>query len=82
MIMDRTSEPASQLQLNVVCIRVALIMVSVHSRKIPTKTLTEGKRNLSPFKRPQLKSLTPFNPSTWEAEAGRSLSSRPAWSTE
>ena len=24
----------------------------------------------------------PFNPSTWEAEAGNSLSSRPAWSTE
>jgi hypothetical protein len=24
----------------------------------------------------------PFNPSTWEAEAGRFLSSRPAWSTE
>jgi hypothetical protein len=23
-----------------------------------------------------------FNPSTWEAEAGGSLSSRPAWSTE
>ena len=23
-----------------------------------------------------------FNPSTWEAEAGRSLSSRPTWSTE
>jgi hypothetical protein len=23
-----------------------------------------------------------FNPSTWEAEAGESLSSRPAWSTE
>jgi hypothetical protein len=23
-----------------------------------------------------------FNPSTWEAEAGRSLSSRPAWSTK
>ena len=23
-----------------------------------------------------------FNPSTWEAEAGRSLSLRPAWSTE
>jgi hypothetical protein len=23
-----------------------------------------------------------FNPSTWEVEAGRSLSSRPAWSTE
>jgi hypothetical protein len=23
-----------------------------------------------------------FNPSTWEAEAGRCLSSRPAWSTE
>jgi hypothetical protein len=24
----------------------------------------------------------PFNPSTWEAEAGGFLSSRPAWSTE
>jgi hypothetical protein len=23
-----------------------------------------------------------FNPSTWEAEAGRSLSLRPAWSTK
>jgi hypothetical protein len=23
-----------------------------------------------------------FNPSTWEAEAGGSLSTRPAWSTE
>jgi major histocompatibility complex class I len=23
-----------------------------------------------------------FNPSTWEAEAGGSLSSRPAWSTK
>jgi hypothetical protein len=23
-----------------------------------------------------------FNPSTWEAEAGRFLSSRPGWSTE
>jgi hypothetical protein len=23
-----------------------------------------------------------FNPSTWEAEAGRFLNSRPAWSTE
>jgi hypothetical protein len=23
-----------------------------------------------------------FNPSTWEAEAGRFLSSRPAWSTK
>jgi major histocompatibility complex class I len=23
-----------------------------------------------------------FNPSTWEAEAGESLSSRPAWSTK
>jgi hypothetical protein len=23
-----------------------------------------------------------FNPSTWEAEAGRFLSSKPAWSTE
>ena len=33
----RTSEPVSQPQLNVVLIRVALVMVSVHS----SKTLTE-----------------------------------------
>jgi hypothetical protein len=26
--------------------------------------------------------LHAFNPSTWEAEAGRFLKSRPAWSTE
>jgi hypothetical protein len=31
MIMDSTSEPVSQPQLNVVLIRVALVMVSLHS---------------------------------------------------
>jgi hypothetical protein len=36
MIMDWTSEPVSQPQLNVVSIRLALVMVSVHS----SKTLT------------------------------------------
>jgi hypothetical protein len=29
-----------------------------------------------------VKILFAFNPSTWEAEAGRFLSSSPAWSTE
>jgi hypothetical protein len=38
MIMDRTSEPVSQPQLNVVLIRVALVMVSVHSSTTLTKT--------------------------------------------
>jgi hypothetical protein len=38
MIMDGTSEPESQLQLNVVFIRVTLVMVSVHSSKTLTKT--------------------------------------------
>ena len=30
MIMDQTSEPVRQLQLNFVLIRVALVMVSLH----------------------------------------------------
>jgi hypothetical protein len=30
----------------------------------------------------QFKKGHTFNPSTWEAEAGEFLSSRPAWSTE
>jgi hypothetical protein len=34
MIMDRTSESVSQPQLNVTLIRVALVMVPVHSSKI------------------------------------------------
>jgi hypothetical protein len=37
--MDGTSEPVSQPQLNVVFIRLALVMVSVHSSKTLTKTL-------------------------------------------
>jgi hypothetical protein len=40
MIMDSTSEPVSQSQLNVVLIKVALVMISVHSRK--TLTMTHG----------------------------------------
>jgi hypothetical protein len=38
MILDGTSEPVSQPQLNVVFIRFALVMVSVHSNKTLTKT--------------------------------------------
>ena len=34
MIMDWTSEPVSQPQLNVVLIRVVLVMVSLHSRHV------------------------------------------------
>ena len=33
MTMDETSEPVSQPQLNVVLIRIALVMVSVHRSK-------------------------------------------------
>jgi hypothetical protein len=39
MIMDWTSEPVSQPQLNLVLIRVSLIMVSIHSSKTITKTV-------------------------------------------
>jgi hypothetical protein len=41
MIIDWTYEPVSQLQLNVIFTRVALVMVSVHSSKALTKTLTQ-----------------------------------------
>jgi hypothetical protein len=36
---DRTSEPVSQLQLNVILIGFALVMVSLHSSKTLTKTV-------------------------------------------
>jgi hypothetical protein len=36
--MDLTPEPVSQPQLNIVFIRLALVMVSVHSNKTLTKT--------------------------------------------
>jgi hypothetical protein len=38
IIKDLTSEPVSQPQLNVVFIRLALVMVSVHRSKTLTKT--------------------------------------------
>ena len=40
MIMDQTSEPINQPQLNVDFISVALVMVSVHSSKTLTKTMS------------------------------------------
>jgi hypothetical protein len=39
MIIDQASEPVSQPQLDVVLIRVALVMVSVHSSKNLTKAV-------------------------------------------
>jgi hypothetical protein len=47
MIMDGTSEPVSQSQLNVVLIRVALATVSVHSNKTQTKTITFSKLEMA-----------------------------------
>ena len=43
MIMDSTSEPVSQPQLNVVLIRIALFMVSLHSNANPK--IEVGTRN-------------------------------------
>jgi hypothetical protein len=37
MIMDETSETISQPQLNVLCIRVVLVMASLHNDKTLTK---------------------------------------------
>ena len=42
MIMDLTSEPVSQPELNVVLIRVALVMVSVYSSKTLRHKLVPG----------------------------------------
>jgi hypothetical protein len=48
------------------------------SRKVTIILVTLGvKRNSS-----RAVVANAFNPSTWEAEAGKFLSSRPAWSTE
>ena len=50
MIIDWTSEPISQIQLNVVLIRVVLVMVSVHSSKTLILTLVfQVKYYLLPF---------------------------------
>jgi hypothetical protein len=49
MIMDWTSEPVSQSQLNVVLVRVALVMVSVHNSKTLTKTDSKEKQVLGTF---------------------------------
>jgi hypothetical protein len=41
MIMDWTSEPVSQPQLNVVLLRVALVMVSAYSIKTVRQCISE-----------------------------------------
>jgi hypothetical protein len=50
-----TSEPVSQPQLNVVFVRLALVMVSVHSSKTLTKTLSNFVSTIS-----WLKDLSPM----------------------
>jgi hypothetical protein len=60
--------------------RVVAVMVSLHSNK----TL---RQEVSPYyllreKLSQAVVAHACNPSTWEAEAGGFLSSRPAWSTK
>jgi hypothetical protein len=44
--MDWTSEPLSQPQLNIILIRVALVMVSLHSNKNPNKGQTPWKHSV------------------------------------
>jgi hypothetical protein len=52
----------------------------------PVKTLAveEEEERITPITMKFLLGMVvqAFNPSTWEAEAGRLLSSRPAWSTK
>jgi hypothetical protein len=54
-----------------------------HQPIIKTKSLTGKKRTKLKKQYCQAGVVAhTFNPSTWEAEAGGFLSSRPAWSTE
>jgi hypothetical protein len=53
---------------------------SVLDRQLPN--LSRQKEKCPPPKKSWAVVAHAFNPSTWEAEAGRFLSSRPAWSTE
>jgi hypothetical protein len=46
------------------------------------KKQNKTKQNKTPQKQSRVVVVHAFNPSTWEAEAGGFLSSRPAWSTE
>jgi hypothetical protein len=61
MIMDRTSQSVSNSQLNIFLIRVALVMVSVHS----CKTLTE-----TPLTPPQVVLLMAFSHSNSDPNYG------------
>jgi hypothetical protein len=61
--------------------------VTVCSRSVKEIKTEPGmlQRSFRPAIRPYLKPgmvVHTFNPSTWEAEAGGFLSSRPAWSTK
>jgi hypothetical protein len=59
-----------------------------HTKRISDTNIFLGEfyKNLRKGKKNQTKQMGvvahAFNPSTWEAEAGRFLSSRPAWSTK
>jgi hypothetical protein len=50
--------------------------VSIHANRVLIHTIDIKKK-----RKPGVVEYA-FNPSTWEAEAGRFLSSRPAWSTK
>jgi hypothetical protein len=66
------------------------VLLGLESETIPRQPALH-RETLSQINQPTKKERKPlgramvahaFNPSTWEAEAGRFLSSRPAWSTE
>jgi hypothetical protein len=60
MIMDWTSEPVSQVQLNAILLRVALVIVFVHSSKTLTKTILMTAYLLLPHLKTPQRSLIHF----------------------
>jgi hypothetical protein len=71
MIMDWASETVSQPQLN------GFLYKSCHDHGVSSQQWKSKTISKSHFV-----VVHAFNPSTWEAEAGRFLSLRPVWSTE
>jgi hypothetical protein len=69
---------ASMMQGELECLHLK----SIRRRLVPTGSHVVRRRVLKSHTHSRTLVVHTFSPLTWEAEAGRFLSSRPAWSTE